>query len=337
MELCSLCMALCSSDIYRLKAHQLREECVRSGLDATGPVQSLRQRLAKQLKEAAMAENENSEDEKASGSTDVSLESIRVENPIFANYSHVPGVSDSNLVLIELMRKVPPLISEEPEAILRFVARLEDVYLLKLCDDRSFITRILPLVPGVLLRFFGECLRLGNDWEQSKQQLLCEFFPRFIRERLIRDLITFNFHDHTTPVREYINQVFSAARFLGYDAEEQSLVDRIVMNLHPDILAQSAFVDKPRTRKELYDVIGIVEENMAVVRARQCNLATQQIAGREELRNSTGRQNVVDRSRSLKCWICGRLGHIQLNCNRRAQQPGNGQEPDGSGNPGRAQ
>jgi hypothetical protein len=265
------------------------------------------------------------------------LESIRVENPIFANYSHVPGVSDSNLVLIELMRKVPPLISEEPEAILRFVARLEDVYLLKLCDDRSFITRILPLVPGVLLRFFGECLRLGKDWEQTKQQLLCEFFPRFIRERLIRDLITFNFHDHTTPVREYINQVFSAARFLGYDAEEQSLVDRIVMNLHPDILAQSAFVDKPRTRKELYDVIGIVEEKMAVVRARQCNLATQQIAGREELRNSTGRQNVVDRSRSLKCWICGRLGHIQRNCNRRAQQPGNGQEPGGSGNPGRAQ
>ena len=226
MELCSLFMALCSSDIYRLKAHQLREECVRSGLDATGPVQSLRQRLAKQLKEAAMAENQNSEDVKASGSTDVSLESIRVENPILANYSHVPGVSDANLVLVELMRKVPPLISEEPGAILRFVARLQDVYLLKLCDDTSFITRILPLVPGVLLRLFGECLRLGKDWEQSKQQLLCEFFPHFIRERLIRDLITFNFHDHTTPVREYIKQVFSAARFLGYDAEEQSLVDR---------------------------------------------------------------------------------------------------------------
>ena len=86
-----------------------------------------------------------------------------METPILANYSHVPGVSDANLVLVELMRKVSPLISEEPEAILRFVVRLEDVYLLKLCDDRSFITRILPLVPGVLLRFFGECLRLGKD------------------------------------------------------------------------------------------------------------------------------------------------------------------------------
>ena len=66
------------------------------------------------------------------------------------------------------------------------------------------------------------------------------------------------------------------------------------MNLHPDILAQSAFIDKPRTRKELYDVIGIVEEKMAVVRERQRNLATQQITGREEPRDSTGRQNVVD-------------------------------------------
>jgi hypothetical protein len=330
-------MALSSSEIYQLKAFQPREECVKFGVDATGTVQFLRQRLAKQLKVAAMAENPNSEDVKAIGAADVSLDPIRVDNPVLTNHSHVPGMSDANLVLIELMRKVPPLTSEEPKAILRFVARLEDVYLLKLCDDRSFITRILPLVPGVLLRFFGECLRNGKDWKQSKQQLLSEFFPHFIRERLVRDLITFNFHNHATPVREYIDQVFSAARFLEYEAEEQSLVDRIVMNLHPDILAQSAFVDRPRSRKELYDVVGMVEEKMAVVRERQRNLATQQITSREEPRDSTGRQNVVDHSRPLKCLFCGRLGHVQRNCDRRAQQSGNGREPGGSGNPGRVQ
>ena len=246
-------------------------------------------------------------------------------------------MSDANTVFVELMRQVTPLTSEEPEAILRFVAHLEDVYMLSLCDDRSFVTRTLPLVPAVILRFFGECLRDGRDWKQSKQQLLREFFPHFIRERLIRDLITFNFHDHTTPVRDYIDQVFSAARFLENDAEEHSLVDRIVMNLHPDILAQSAFVDRPRSRKELYDVVGMVEEKMAVVRERQRNLATQQIVSREEPRDRVGCRNVSDQSRPLECCFCGRLGHIQRNCHRRAQQSGNGQEPGGSGNPGRIQ
>ena len=237
---------------------RLREECVKRGLDSTGPVRSLRPRLVERLRGAAMAENQDNENVKASGSADLSLDPIRAENPVLMNNSHVPGMSDANTVFVELMRQVPPLTSEEPEAILRFVARLEDVYMLNLCDDRSFVTRILPLVPGVILRFFGECLRNGRDWKQSKQQLLREFFPHFTRERLIRDLITFNFHNHTTPVRDYIDQVFSAARFLEYDAEEQSLVDRIVMNLHADILAQSAFVDRPRSRKELYDVVGMV-------------------------------------------------------------------------------
>ena len=88
-----------------------------------------------------------------------------------------------------------------------------------------------------------------------------------------------------TSVREYIDQVFSAARFLEYDAEEQSLVDRIVMNLHPDVLAQSAFVDRPHSRKELYDVVVIVEEKMAVVRERQRNLSVERVASRDEPRD----------------------------------------------------
>ena len=64
------------------------------------------------------------------------------------------SMSDANSVFVELMRQVRPLTSEEPESILRFVARLDDIHMLNLCDDRSFVTRILPLVPGVILRFF---------------------------------------------------------------------------------------------------------------------------------------------------------------------------------------
>ena len=52
VELCFLCMALCSSDIYRLKVLQLRERCVQFGLDSTGPVLLLSKRQV-QLPEVA--------------------------------------------------------------------------------------------------------------------------------------------------------------------------------------------------------------------------------------------------------------------------------------------
>ena len=147
--------------------------------------------------------------------------------------------------------------------------------MLGLCDDRSFVICILPLVPGVILRLFGEWLRNGRDWEQCKRGLLREFFPHFIRERLIRDLIMFNFHDREMPVREYIDQVFAAVRILEYKAEEQHLVDRVVMKLDPDVLAQAAFLKRPHSRKELYNVVGLIEEKIAVVRERQRNLSGQ--------------------------------------------------------------
>jgi len=262
-------------------------------------------------------------------STDLSLDAIPPVNLDLDSNSHVRSMGDCNPVFVELMRKVPPLTSEEPEAILRFVAFLDDVYMLKLCDDRSFVT-----VPGVILRFFGDYLKNDRDWEQCKRALLREFFPHFIRERLIRDLITFNFHKETTPVREYIDQVFSAARMLRYEAQEQDLVDRIIMNLHPAVLAQSAFVDRPHSRKELYDVVGIIEEKIAVDRERQRHRTALRGTGQEEPQGRGVDRSDSYPSRSIKCWRCGHLGHIERYCHRRTSQPGNRQVPGGSRTPG---
>jgi len=249
--------------------------------------------------------------------------------------SHVRGMGECNPVLVELMRKVSPLNSEEPEAILRFIARVDDIYRLKLCSDRAFVMRILPLVPGVILRFFGECLLNNLDWDQCKKDLLREFFPHFIRERLIRDLITFNFHSEGTPVQEYIDLVFSAARILEYESQEQSLVDRIVMNLHPNVLAHSAFVERPHTRKELYGIVGIIEEKIAVARERGRYPSSQRETSREESRGRGGaRGNDSGTPRAIQCWECGRRGHIQRFCHRRTTQSGNGQVPGGSRTPG---
>ena len=56
------------------------------------------------------------------------------------------------------------------------------------------------------------------------------------------------------PIGEFIKEVVDAAEFLQYHASEGEIVDRILMNLHPDILAQAAFLPRPGSYRELRDV-----------------------------------------------------------------------------------
>lgn len=47
----------------------------------------------------------------------------------------------------------------------------------------------------------------------------------------------------------YLEQSLRAADFLQYEDTEEQLVDRVVMNFHPSILGQVAFLDRPLSLK----------------------------------------------------------------------------------------
>jgi hypothetical protein len=183
-----------------------------------------------------------------SGGEDVNQASVTTESshtvvdPNSGVYSHGSGRDSPVAVLVELLRRVSPLRSEGPQDILQFFAQIEEVFELGLVEDRIFLTRILPLASGSVLCFLGNCLREGRGWAECKGLLLEEFFPYFVRERLLRDLIVFNFHKEGKPLRDYIDRVFRSASFLGYGASDQQLVDRVVMNFHPSILAHAALL-----------------------------------------------------------------------------------------------
>jgi len=68
------------------------------------------------------------------------------------------------------------------------------------------------------LKFLGDCLRGGVSWIRCKSRLLEYYFPGFVKERQIRDLIVFNLQREDQPVRAYVDQIFRAAEFLlhGY-------------------------------------------------------------------------------------------------------------------------
>jgi len=186
----------------------------------------------------------------------------------------------------------------------------------------------------------GDCLRKGGRWAECKAQLLDEYFPYFVRERLIRDLIVFNFQGEGQPLRAYIDQVFRAAGFLEYDASEQQLVDRIVMNFHPSILVHTAFLDKPRSLKDLYRVVGLIEK-IAVAKERkrvEKPLNTSSSSSRVGPRNAPRVAPVQSRasaSASAICWTYGQSGQFRRNCPQKPALSENGQTPGGHQAPGR--
>ena len=163
-----------------------------------------------------MASKEEGPPEQASDQTDVSADVVH-KPPILGNSSHGNASDNPVSVLVELLRQVPALSSEEPEAILGLVSKIDEIHALGLVDDKMFVVRVLPKVSSAVLRFFRD-LRNGKNWGQCKSELVKEFFPLFIRERLIRDLIIFNFHDEDQALREYADQVFAASKILKYGA-----------------------------------------------------------------------------------------------------------------------
>jgi hypothetical protein len=279
-----------------------------------------------------MDQEKTSEMAQASVATDL-RNGVNETSPSGSGFCSRADSGDSTTpVLVELLRQVPPLRSEEPEAIMRLFVALDEIHDLNLVNDQVFVTRILPLVSGSLLSFFGRCLREGRNWINCKSAMLEEYFPYFVRERLIRDLIVFNLQREGQPVRVYVEQVFGAAKFLEYDASETELVDRVVMNSHPSILGQAAFVDKPRTVKELYRTVGVLEEKSAVAKERRrVEFESRSLKSRgakvsDAHRVSSGRVTAPATTQN-RCWDCGSFGHIRRNCPRRLQSSGNGQSP----------
>jgi hypothetical protein len=212
-------------------------------------------------------------------------------------------------VVGELLCQISPLLSEEPEAILTLFIRLDEIFDLGLVNDRVLIMRILPLVTGSLLRFMGDCLHKGNGWAECKSRLLEEYFPYFVRERLICDLIILNFHGEGQSLRDYIERVFQIAAFLKYGATEQQLVDQVVMNFHPSILSQAAFLDRPKSCLDLDRIIGLMEEKSAVARERQRVGQKSVVKGDRDASRVVSGQSTEPRSPPVKCW-CSCEGQI---------------------------
>jgi len=228
--------------------------------------------------------------------------------------------SSEGPVLVDLLRDVPCLVSEDPKEMLRFFVHIKSVYDLGLVSDKAFWLRVLTKVRGSLLRFVGEAMRNNESWKNFRIRLLREYFPLFVREKMIREMIVFNLQAKSCPLREFIKQVMDAAEFLQYGASEGELVERILMNLHPDILAQATLLPRPGSFDELRYMVGLIEERMAVrVERGRLESGSRGVQRQDTSRSGSDRQRGTGSSPqgtrgSPKCWKCGKTGHVQRQC-----------------------
>ena len=102
-----------------------------------------------------------------------------------------------------------------------------------------------------------------------KTHLLREYFPLFVKEKMIKEPVVFNFQKKGRSIREFIKEVIDSAEFLQYNASEADVVERILMNLDPDLLARAALLHRPNTFQELRHTVGLIEERMAVLKERE--------------------------------------------------------------------
>jgi hypothetical protein len=166
--------------VYHLSVDELKQECLKRGLDSGGPMLVLRRRLADHIKGVMLEPSADRDAGQASAATNNSNNLITAVHSTPGDGSHGGGADGQISVLVDLLRGISPLASEEPEAILQLFVRLGEGHELGLVEDRVFMARVLPLVSGTLLKVFGECLRSGVSWKDCMTRLLIEYFPYFV-------------------------------------------------------------------------------------------------------------------------------------------------------------
>jgi len=229
------------SEVYRLTPDKLGQVCFTRGLDCSGPARALRQKLSGQIKSTKLQTPPGEVSNQTVVTTDVG---DRADTPVLhpvGDALHGGSREEPVTLLVELLRHLSPLSSEEPEAIMNLFVRLDEIYELGLVEGRIFIIRILALLSGSVLVFVGNSLREGNNWAACKAHLLEKNFLYFVRGSLVRERIVICFHKKRQPLRQYIEIVYRTAKFLNYQATEEQLVDSVLMNLCLFISVNTAF------------------------------------------------------------------------------------------------
>lgn len=117
MGLLLCCTALSAPEVYHLTVDKLHRLCVDQGLESSGPVRTLRKRLAEQIHSNKMQALGDEKMAQASAQTNLETNVSQTVVKTSGCCSHDSADSQA-VVFMELLRQVSPLMSERTEDML---------------------------------------------------------------------------------------------------------------------------------------------------------------------------------------------------------------------------
>ncbi|PNF15478.1 hypothetical protein B7P43_G17030 [Cryptotermes secundus] len=306
--------------IHSLSKQQAESLATELGVSVDGTLDDLRRKLKEKwsllephLPSQFIAKSEPAMDAAASGAN------VTINAGIPGQVSYVQAKMRGRVVN-DLVKNIPVLSGTDPETVLQFLIRAQEVYDLNLVGDLEFLSLLVGRTSGRVTQILGFHLGTSSKWELVSSEISSTFLPPRIREDLVSNYVLRRFQSPTEDLTQFIMSVIAAARILNFNGSQSDLVQRIVQNMHPRVRVHLVFGSKPTTISELHALASQVAEARAIDSQRQGS-ENKALAGASQGAGRASRQvsMAIDqgqrvRSEGVVCWKCSGKGHLRRHC-----------------------
>lgn len=224
-------------------------------------------------------------------------------------------------VVSDLIGKLPLVDGTHPPRLCDFLIMATGIMDLELVPYSSFVLLLVSRTTGSLSQDLIPLSRGRSSWDDFCRELIGATCPLLIREDLAMSHVSRRFQGPGESFDTFVNQIFLAARVLGYPGSEASLVDICIQNMLPTNRIHLTFSSKPSTRADL-KAMGSTLANAIFLERVAANQTVPPLPGeapvvqpvptnvdRRALANTT-----TTISRGVRCWACGVWGHRKSEC-----------------------
>jgi hypothetical protein len=234
-----------------------------------------------------------------------------------------------------LLRDFPRADGLNIPSLLTFIRRLLKVVGFSTFDNIQVLELVFPFTSGPLAERTAIALANNYCFSRYHADLLSFFVPSRLFTQLKQELFH-RLQRNNEPLANYVLEIKEAANVLLLRLSEKEIVDVILDGLHPTERSRFVFTARPNNFIEL-DQLSIQSQNVRyadLLRSDNVGLAysNSTVSTRPRFTNPTRTyhsqvsQNTDRNRNTIRCYQCGRVGHMSRECrqsNKYAPNPKN--------------